>query len=134
MPRTEIRYWKFPPFNKDQKWLTPHNIFVALDAMLKLYDHMPLMWLREKALHRAATWMLEHIKGSGGLGAIYPAMANSIMALQCLGYQADDPLVRKALREIEDLEIYDTVSIGDQRLEAHAFAAAAIRRFGIRRS
>ena len=118
VPRTEIRYWKYPPFNKDQKWLTPHNIFVALDAMLKLYDHMPLMWLREKALHRASTWMLEHIKGSGGLGAIYPAMANSIMALQCLGYQADDPLVHKALREIEDLEIYDTVSVGDQRLEA----------------
>jgi squalene-hopene/tetraprenyl-beta-curcumene cyclase len=117
-PRDEIRYWKFPPFNKDQKWLTPHNIFVALDAMLKLYDHMPLMWLREKALHRAATWMLEHLKGSGGLGAIYPAMANSIMALQCLGYQVDDPLVRKALQEIEDLEIYDTVSIGDQRVDA----------------
>ena len=115
--RNEIRYWKFPPFNKDQKWLTPHNIFVALDAMLKLYDHMPLMWLREKALHRAATWMLEHLKGSGGLGAIYPAMANSIMALQCLGYQVDDPLVRKALQEIEDLEIYETVSIGDQRVE-----------------
>src|SRR6476469_11172821 len=118
VPRTELRYWKYPPFNKDQKWLTPHNIFVALDAMLKLYDHMPLMWLREKALHRAATWMLEHLKGSGGLGAIYPAMANSIMALQCLGYQVDDPLVRKALQEIEDLEIYDTVAVGDQRLEA----------------
>lgn len=118
VPRTELRYWKYPPFNKDQKWFTPHNIFVALDALLKLYDHMPLMWLREKALHRAATWMLEHIKGSGGLGAIYPAMANSIMALQCMGYQADDPLVRKALREIEDLEIYDTVPIGDQRVEA----------------
>lgn len=118
VPRTELRYWKYPPFNKDQKWLTPHNIFVALDALLKLYDHMPLMWLREKALHRAATWMLDHIKGSGGLGAIYPAMANSIMALQCLGYQVDDPLVRKALKEIEDLEVYDTVSIGDQRVEA----------------
>jgi squalene-hopene/tetraprenyl-beta-curcumene cyclase len=118
LPRTELRYWKYPPFNKDQKWFTPHNIFVALDALLKLYDHMPLMWLREKALHRAATWMLEHIKGSGGLGAIYPAMANSIMALQCLGYHADDPLVRKALKEIEDLEVYDTVSIADQRVEA----------------
>ena len=118
VPRSEIRYWKYPPFNKDQKWFTPHNLFVALDALLKLYDYMPLMWLREKALHRAATWMLEHIKGSGGLGAIYPAMANSIMALQCLGYQVDDPLVRKALQEIEDLEIYDTVSIGDQRAEA----------------
>ena len=118
VPRNEIRYWKYPPFNKDQRWFTPHNLFVALDALLKLYDYMPLMWLREKALHSAATWMLEHVKGSGGLGAIYPAMANSIMALQCLGYQVDDPLVRKGLQEIEDLEIYDTVTIGDQRMDA----------------
>ncbi|MFO0700386.1 MAG: hypothetical protein U0236_14280 [Nitrospira sp.] len=29
--------------------------------------------------------MVDHIKGSGELGAIYPAMANSIMALECLG-------------------------------------------------
>lgn len=117
IPRAQVRYWKFPPFNKDQNWFTPHNLFVALDAMLKLYDHMPITWLREKALHRAATWMLEHIKGSGGLGAIYPAMANSIMALQCLGYHVDDPLVGKALREIEDLEIYETVSVGEQRVD-----------------
>ena len=62
--------------------------------------------------------MLEHIKGSGGLGAIYPAIANSIVALRCLAYQVDDPLVQKALHEIELLEVYDTVSIGDQRVEA----------------
>jgi squalene-hopene/tetraprenyl-beta-curcumene cyclase len=118
IPRKEIRYWKFPPFNKDQKWFTLHNFFVALDAMLKLYDRVPLLWLREKALHHATTWMLEHIKGSGGLGAIYPAIANSIVALRCLAYQVDDPLVQKALHEIELLEVYDTVSIGDQRVEA----------------
>lgn len=118
MPRGEIRYWKFPPFNKDQQWFTPHNFFVALDAMLKLYDRMPLRMLREKALQKAATWMLEHLKGSGGLGAIYPAMANSIMALQCLGYDADDPLVVKALREIEELEVYDSVFLGGQRVSA----------------
>ena len=84
---------------------------------MKLYDQMPLSWLREKALHEAATWMLEHLNGSGGLGAIYPAMANSIVALRCLGYQVDDPLVQKALREIEALEVYETVSIDDQRVE-----------------
>lgn len=117
-PRAEIRYWKFPPFNKDQKWFTPHNFFVALDAMLKIYDRMPLTVLREKALHKAATWMLEHLKGSGGLGAIYPAMANSIMALRCLGYDMDDPLIAKALREIEDLEVYDSVSLNGQRVPA----------------
>jgi squalene-hopene/tetraprenyl-beta-curcumene cyclase len=116
-PRSQIRYRDVPPFSKDQRWFTPHNFFVQLDRVLKLYDRMPLSWLREKSLHRAATWMLEHIKGSGGLGAIYPAMANSIVALRCLGYQVDDPLVRKALHEIESLEVYDTASIGDQRVE-----------------
>lgn len=115
-PRAAIRYWQYPPFNKDQAWFTPHNLFVALDALLKIYDYMPMRVLREKALHKATTWMLEHIKGSGGLGAIYPAMANSIMALQCLGYEADDPLVVKALREIEDLEVYDSVQLDGRRL------------------
>jgi squalene-hopene/tetraprenyl-beta-curcumene cyclase len=117
-PRSNIRYRQFPPFNKDQGWFTPHNVFVVLDAVLKLYDRMPLAWMREKALHRAASWMLEHIKGSGGLGAIYPAMANSIVALRCLGYQVEDPLIQKALREIEELEIHDTVSVAEQRVEA----------------
>jgi squalene-hopene/tetraprenyl-beta-curcumene cyclase len=117
-PRSQIQYRDVPPFNKDQRWLTPHNFFVQLDRVLKLYDRMPLSWLREKAVQRAAAWMLEHMQGSGGLGAIYPAMANSVVALRCLGYQVDDPMVRKALQEIESLEVYDTVSIGEQRVEA----------------
>ncbi len=116
VPRETVRYWKYPPFNKDQKWFTPHNLFVALDAMLKLYDRMPMQVLREKALHRAASWMLDHLKGSGGLGAIYPAMANSLVALQCMGYDLDDPLVVKALREIEELEVYDSLLIEGQHL------------------
>ena len=74
-PRGSIHYRQLPPFNKDLRWFTAHNFFVQLDGILKLYDRMPLTWLREKALHKAATWMLEHIKGTGGLGAIYPAMA-----------------------------------------------------------
>ncbi|ALA57155.1 squalene--hopene cyclase [Nitrospira moscoviensis] len=116
IPRQEIRYWRFPPFNKDQNWFTAHNFFVALDALLKIYDRMPLTILREKALHKAATWMLERLKGAGGLGAIYPAMANSIVALRCLGYDMDDPLIVKALREIEELEVYDSASVDGQRV------------------
>ncbi|MCP9451996.1 MAG: squalene--hopene cyclase [Nitrospira sp.] len=118
VPRKEIRYWNYPPFNKDQDWFTPHNFFVALDALLKVYDHMPVRALRKKALRKAAYWMLEHMKGTGGLGAIYPAMANSIMALQCMGYDTDDPLVVKALREIEELEVYDSVELDGQLVPA----------------
>ncbi|MBI3356518.1 MAG: squalene--hopene cyclase [Nitrospirae bacterium] len=99
MPRGEIRYWKFPPFNKDQKWFTPHNFFVALDAMLKLYDRMPMRVLREKALHKAATWMLEHLKGSGGLGAIYGQHVRAVHLQPCFSPIWDTALLMNALIE-----------------------------------
>jgi len=35
-----------------------------------------------------------------GLGAIYPAMANAIVALRCLGYSEDDPQVIRARERI----------------------------------
>ena len=68
IPRKEIRYWDVPPFNKDQKWFTPHNLFVALDAMLKLYDRMPLMRLREKALHKRRGLDAGTHQGQRGVG------------------------------------------------------------------
>ena len=118
MPRRQVSYGQVPPFKKDRTWFTARNFFITLDAALKWYDSMPVGWLREKALRKAATWMLEHIKGSGGLGAIYPAMANSVVALKCLGYHTDDPLIVKALREIEELEVCEVVTDGDQRVES----------------
>ena len=34
-PRSEIHYRNVPPFNKEQRWFTPHNFFVQLDRMLE---------------------------------------------------------------------------------------------------
>ena len=42
---------------------------------------------------------------SDGLGAIYPAMLNAIIALRCLGYSLDDPQVIRAMDEFEKLGI-----------------------------
>jgi squalene-hopene/tetraprenyl-beta-curcumene cyclase len=42
--------------------------------------------LRKLALKKAEKWMLERFEMSDGLGAIYPAMLNAIIALRCLGY------------------------------------------------
>jgi squalene-hopene/tetraprenyl-beta-curcumene cyclase len=117
-PRDQIRYRKVPPFKKDAAWLTWRNLFITLDAWLKWYERMPIRALRRMAVQKAAAWMLEHMNGTGGLGAIYPAMANSIFALRCLGYGADDPKVVKALHEIEALEVYGTVTEGGEEVEA----------------
>lgn len=118
VPRREIRYRSVPPLKWDRFWLTTRNFFIGLDALLKLYDRTPVGLLREKALRKAVSWMLDHLQGSGGLGAIYPAMANSLVALHCLGYDHHDPLVVKALREIEELEVTEMITAGGHRVEA----------------
>lgn len=62
-------------------------------------------WLRTAALRRAESWMLERLQDSDGLGAIYPAILNSIMAMKCLGYADDDPRLVAQLGEIDRLEL-----------------------------
>ncbi|MBM4125607.1 MAG: squalene--hopene cyclase, partial [Nitrospira sp.] len=116
-PREQVAFNKVPPFKKDAAWFTWRNFFITLDRGLKLYDRMPIRALRNAAVRKAAEWMMAHVQGSGGLGAIYPAMANSVVAMRCLGYGVDHPSVVKALREIEDLEVYDTVKDGREAAE-----------------
>ena len=45
----------------------------------------------ERALACAERWMIDRFDGSDGLGAIFPPMVWSIVALKCLGYADDSP-------------------------------------------
>ncbi len=101
VPKEQLSY----RFQKDRNWFTWKNFFITVDEILKRYDHYHLVSLRRRALKEAGNWLVKHIRGEGGLGAIYPAMANSVIALRCLGYEEDHPLVLKGIREIEALEV-----------------------------
>ncbi len=81
------------------------NVFLALDRMMHLAERVHIRPLRKVALKRAEAWMLERFEKSDGLGAIYPAMLNSIVALRCLGRSVDDPQLIRALDEFEKLGI-----------------------------
>ena len=105
--REQVDFRSEPPFRKDRNWFTWRNFFITLDRVLRVYERIVPEGLRKKALERAADWMIERMEGEGGLGAIYPAMANSVVALRCLGYDVEHPLVRKALGEIEALEVHE---------------------------
>lgn len=90
-----------------RRWMTWRNLFLLIDRLLRWYDRHHLRGLRRRAIVRAADWMFARMRGSGGLGAIYPAMANSVVASLLLGRTVNDPIVRKALNGIEELEISD---------------------------
>jgi squalene-hopene/tetraprenyl-beta-curcumene cyclase len=82
-----------------------HNFFLALDRMTHWFEMFHIRPLRHLALKRAENWMLERLEMTDGLGAIYPAMLNAIIALRCLGYSEDDPQVIRARDEFEKLGI-----------------------------
>jgi squalene-hopene/tetraprenyl-beta-curcumene cyclase len=77
--------------------------FLAIDRILRLVEPMFPKAPREKALKRAEEFILERLNGEHGLGAIYPAMANSLMAFDCLGYAKDHPARAAAAKSIDNL-------------------------------
>ena len=96
-----------PAFHKDPRWLTWHNVFLTVDRLLKWWERSGSKSVRLKAIERAKGWMIERMHGSDGLGAIYPPMMYSVMALDVLGYAQDDPLRVEALRHFDDLMVDD---------------------------
>jgi squalene-hopene/tetraprenyl-beta-curcumene cyclase len=81
------------------------NVFLLIDRAFHLAEAVHIRPLRTLALKRAEKWMLERLEMTDGLGAIYPAMLNAIIALRCLGYSEDDPQVIRARDEFEKLGV-----------------------------
>ena len=96
--------------NLHLKWDRKHligwrNFFLALDRITHWFERIHIRPLRKMALKKAEKWILERLEMSDGLGAIYPAMLNAIVALACLGYTQDDPQFIRAMDEFERLGI-----------------------------
>ena len=88
-----------------KKKISWRNFFIAIDRLMHWAEAVHLRPVRKIALRRAEKWMLERLEMTDGLGAIYPAMLNAIIALRCLGYSEDDPQVIRARDEFEKLGI-----------------------------
>jgi squalene-hopene/tetraprenyl-beta-curcumene cyclase len=88
-----------------EKLVCWRNFFLVLDRLVHWFEAVHIRPLRSIALKKAEKWMLARFEMSDGLGAIYPAMLNAIIALRCLGYSLDDPQMIRALDEFEKLGI-----------------------------
>ena len=95
-----------------EKKISWRNFFLVLNRVVHFCERFHIRPLRYLALKKAERWMLERFEKSDGLGAIYPGILNSIVALRCLGYSTDDPQVIRALSEFEKLGI-DEPGIAD---------------------
>ena len=107
--------------------------FNGLDVVLKAVEPLWPKGTRERAITACVDFVTERLNGEDGLGAIYPAMANSVMMFDCLGYPADHPARRVARTSVEKLlvvkddEAYCQPCVSpvwDTALAAHAMLEA----------
>lgn len=81
------------------------RFFHATDRFLKALERRGVTPFRERALQAAEDWILERIEDSDGLGAIFPAIVNAVMALRLRGYGEDHPAVSSQLEALEKMTI-----------------------------
>jgi squalene-hopene/tetraprenyl-beta-curcumene cyclase len=74
----------------DTKWVWTSG-FNLLDRVLKAAEPFWPKRLRSRAIGACLDFVSERLNGEDGLGAIYPAMANSVMMFDALGLPADHP-------------------------------------------
>jgi squalene-hopene/tetraprenyl-beta-curcumene cyclase len=84
------------------------NFFIGVDDCLKSWERLGPRPFRGRALDAARRWLEERLAVPGGLGGIFPAMTNAVLALRCLGYPDDHPLIRGQIKEIENLGVEST--------------------------
>ncbi len=82
-------------------------LFFAVDRGLKWIESRGWTPLRRRAVRAAERWILTRLEKSGGLGAIFPPIINTILALRCLGYPPDHPVLLSQLEELRRLELDD---------------------------
>ncbi len=109
------------------------DLFLALDKVLQRVEPWFPKATRRRAIAKAEKFFLDRLNGEDGLGAIYPAMANAVMALRVLGYSDDSPEMRTAWGAVEKLvtargeRLYAQPCLSpvwDSSLSAHAMLEA----------
>lgn len=112
-------------------------VFRQVDRGWKLIETLRLRPFRKLAIRKAADWMIERFEDSDGLGAIFPPIIWSVVALKCLGFSEESTEVRAALAELDALMIQERDTIRLQPCKSPvwdtAIATIALRDAGVSR-
>lgn len=94
------------PWDKDT--FSAKNVFLLLDKACRFINHLPEGFARKRGLKLAEQWICDRVgRGSDGMGAIFPAIMNVLIAFELLGYSKDHWLFKKNRQHFEDLCMFD---------------------------
>jgi squalene-hopene/tetraprenyl-beta-curcumene cyclase len=124
----QVRDWIRGPYRS--LW---GRFFKWVDTALRIADpHFPTR-SRRRAIDKAVAFVTERLNGDDGLGGIYPAIANSVMMFDTLGFAHNRPPAATAWAAVRKLLVIEQDSawcqpclspVWDTGLAGHALAEA----------
>ena len=133
------------PANSVRKYLSNPTgspwgeLLLAFDKVLRVAEKRFPKKSRNRGIRAAVKFIKQRSNGEDGLGGIFPAMANTVMAFDALGFPKDDPnlvTAKEALRKllvIEDDRAYCQPCLSpvwDTSLAVQAMMEAGVARDG----
>eukprot|EP00456_Euglypha_rotunda_P011128 TRINITY_DN1287_c0_g1_i3.p1 TRINITY_DN1287_c0_g1~~TRINITY_DN1287_c0_g1_i3.p1 ORF type:complete len:707 (-),score=172.92 TRINITY_DN1287_c0_g1_i3:1678-3798(-) len=92
-------------------WLNWTKFFQKVDSAIKLGEGLGIKPLRKRAIKLCEQWILDRLKMSDGLGAIFPPIVWTIIGLRCLGYKDDSEVIVQQMLELDKLCIRENEQI-----------------------
>ena len=127
-PADQVRDWVRGPYRS--AW---GPVFKVVDSVVRAVEPAFPTFVRTRAIEDAVAFVTERLNGEDGLGAIYPAMANTVMMFDALGHgleHGDAAMAWRAVRKlliVTDTEAYCQPCLSpiwDTSLAGHAVAEA----------
>ena len=127
------------PPEQERGWLqnpTGHwlgDLMLLLDRAGRYVEPLVPKLAQQPAIDKAMAFVRERLNGEDGLGGIFPAMANTLMAFDALGYDRDHPDYVTARKAVDKLVVDDGETayvqpclspVWDTALAAHALMEA----------
>lgn len=122
---------------RSKKLFSLRNAFLLLNKILLAYNERPIGFIRRRAIKKCEAWMGERIEAADGIGAIFPSILFSLIAMRSLGYPDDHPWVKSTTTALEKLYVEDPAN-NDFRIQPclspvwdTAIALIALRESGV---
>ena len=101
-PPDQVRDWIRGPYRS--AW---GRFFKGVDVLLRAADPLFPRRARQRAIDKAVAFVTERLNGEDGLGGIYPAIANSVMMFDTLGFPPDAPPAATAWAAVRKLLVVE---------------------------
>jgi squalene-hopene/tetraprenyl-beta-curcumene cyclase len=129
-PPAQVRDWIRGPYRSAWGWF-----FKGVDSALRVLQPAFPRRSRQSAISKAVRFVTERLNGDDGLGGIYPAIANSVMMFDTLGFAPDHPDAAMAWQAVRKLLVIEPdraycqpclSPVWDTGLAGHAMAEAGV--------